>query len=134
MGHYPQNIFGGNLDQVGYCTKVDGSLLQREIFPAPAAYTKLSPYGSLGVVAPKLVDRSGRIGSKVQVERHSSECVQMHNRRCQRSPHGKPITLSFLENWRTTLSIYIAVISSRTLETSFSYCLREDHGGYHLIK
>lgn len=134
MGQYPQNIFGGNLDQIEYCTKVDGSILQREIFPAPAAHTKLSPYGSPGVVAPKLVDRSGLNGSELQVERHSSECVQMHNRRCQRSPHGRPIAFSFLGNWSTTLSIYIAVISSRTLETTFSYCLCEDHGGYDLIK
>lgn len=42
LGHYPQNIFGGNLDQVGYCTKVDGSLLQREIFPAPATLSWLN--------------------------------------------------------------------------------------------
>ena len=85
LGHYPQNIIGGNLDQIGYCTKVDGSLLQREIFPAPATHTKLSPYESPGVVALKLVYWSGLDGSKLQVDRHSSEYVQMHNRRCQRS-------------------------------------------------
>lgn len=90
MGHDPQNIIGRNLDQIGYCTKVDGSnsyfsLLQREIFPAPAAHTQLSPYESPGVAAPKLGYRSGLNGSKLQVDRCSSAYEQMQTRRCQRS-------------------------------------------------
>lgn len=34
LGHYAQNIIGKNMDQTGYCTEVDGSLLQGEIFLA----------------------------------------------------------------------------------------------------